>query len=368
MNRKALLIGCNYTNVPAVTLRGCIDDIVNMSNMLKSAYNYAPADITMLRDDVQNPFTLPTYNNIVYQLNQIVKDSAGCSEIWIHYSGHGLQVEEKNIKTQKIGIDDAIAPMDYQTAGFIDDNIIYNIIKNIHCRAFLIFDCCHSATVCSLPWLFQYMSGNTFTRTNINHNVINNPAIYMFSGCKDNQTSADTYDTKLKEYVGAMTESFLTSLEDNNYEGSILKIYTDAYRYLENNGYSQRPCFSSSANSPHYTLVNPHVSKPVHATIAPSSSKPTNTMANNPSRSSSTISMPNFKNINTPETKGIQSLAIIQKTNNNAIYETKDSINALAPNKTNRGPVKGSSTINSFIPNFSKGSVKPISKTINFLQ
>jgi len=227
--------------------------------MLQSAYKYAVSDITMLRDDATNPANLPTRKNILSHLNIIVSQSMYCSEIWIHYSGHGLQVTEVNRRNQIIGIDDAIAPMDYQSAGFILDTDIYAIIKNIKCRAFLIFDSCHSASVCSLPWLYQYSPPSSISRTHINNNSLKNQNIFMISGCKDNQTSADEYDTKLNEWVGAMTEGFLTSLEDNNYGGSIIKIYTDTCNYIIKHGFSQQPCFSSSSNSPNYTLVNPHV-------------------------------------------------------------------------------------------------------------
>jgi hypothetical protein len=188
-------------------------------------------------------------------MKKIVASSATCSEIWIHYSGHGLRLQVKT--GAKITLDDEIVPMDYQANGFIIDNDLFSIFKNIKCRAFLVFDSCHSASVSEMPWLFEYVSGNTFSRARINNNIVSNPNIFVFSGCKDTQTSADVYDTETRQYVGAMTISLLRSLKTNNYKGGVLKIYMDCYINLVKNGFTQRPCLSSSTDTPGYIIVAP---------------------------------------------------------------------------------------------------------------
>jgi hypothetical protein len=81
-----------------------------------------------------------------------------------------------------------VVPVDY-TAGFIVDDDIFNIIKNIKCRAMILFDSCHSGTVCDLQWSFQY--GGVCKRI-LNKAMEVPNKIFMFSGCRDPQTSADT--------------------------------------------------------------------------------------------------------------------------------------------------------------------------------
>ena len=147
-----------------------------------------------------------------------------------------------------------MVPCDYATAGFIVDDDLYAIIKRTQCRTFLLFDSCHSGTVCDLQWSFDYQYSNYFTR-NMNHsNVIANPNIFMFSGCKDEQTSADVYDSESKMYVGAFTNAFLTCLKQNKYTVQLFKMQRDICVNLANNGYTQRSIFSSSYANPTYVL------------------------------------------------------------------------------------------------------------------
>ena len=72
----------------------------------------------------------------------------------------------------------------------------------------------------------------------------------MFSGCKDNQTSADTFSVQLGKYGGAFTIAFLTCLRNANYKTSLLLLYRDICVFLSKNKYSQIPVFSSSSSNP----------------------------------------------------------------------------------------------------------------------
>ena len=81
MKKRALLIGINYFNMPDYRLSGCIDDICSMRNMLIDAYGYDKSNIIMLRDDTENRDLMPTYENIMRELNDIV--STNSDEIWI---------------------------------------------------------------------------------------------------------------------------------------------------------------------------------------------------------------------------------------------------------------------------------------------
>lgn len=254
--KRALLIGIDYKSDANARLNGCVDDVINIRNMLIDAYNYDHESITMLRDDIDDPSKLPTNQNIIQQLMSIVSDSGNMDEIWIHYSGHGSQINDfASLKHN--GIDQVIVPVDYMTTGFIPDVQLLSIISQIKCRAILVFDSCHSGTVCDLPWSFDYTSPTTYTRTKVDDVVIENPHIYMFSGCKDNQTSADTYSSILKEAVGAFTFTFIETLRHLHYDIDIMILYREVCQNLEKDGYSQRPVFSSSSMEPNYRLRRP---------------------------------------------------------------------------------------------------------------
>lgn len=244
--KKALLVGINYVNSD-IKLNGCINDIVNMETVLKTKYNYD--HITMLRDDVTDPKLLPTHNNILVALRQIMLDSKDCSEIWIHYSGHGSKVRDFN-GDEISGYDSVIVPSDYLSSGVIVDDDLYKIIQSSKCKTILLFDSCNSGTVMDLPYSYTLVTPNSYRRSLNNRYMLTNPQVYMFSGCKDNQTSADTYSLQWNQAIGAFTFAFLTCLKNANYQTSLLVLYRNVCVFLSKNGYSQLPVYSSSSSNP----------------------------------------------------------------------------------------------------------------------
>jgi hypothetical protein len=247
MIKKALTIGINYTNT-SNELYGCIEDIINMTTILTTYYGYDKENIVQLRDDSKRQELQPTAANIVSNLQKLVNESGGLNELWIHYSGHGSQIRDRNGDEQD-RLDEVIVPIDYQRAGFIPDDMIFDIIKNVKCRTILIFDSCHSGSLCDLKWSFEF-NGSGFIKTmNTNKDIVN-PFIYCFSGCKDPQTSADSFSDEYKRPMGAFTNALLFCLKQNNYDVSILKLYAEISSYLAKNNYTQKPVLSCSSVNP----------------------------------------------------------------------------------------------------------------------
>ena len=246
MKKRALLIGINYTSIPEYRLSGCIDDICYMRNILIDAYGYGKSNIIMLRDDSENPFLMPTYENIMRELNDIA--SSNSDEIWIQYSGHGTQFQ--NV-TDKSLMDNVIVPIDYYK-NYIYDYDIYKILLKIRCRAILIFDCCHSGSVGNLPSTFMMDNKNIITIHNTNN--MTNPNIYLLSGCKDNQTSSDEFNKDLYNDVGVFSNAFNECLRDSNNQIDIMTLYKNICNNLIANGYSQRPVLSCSTNMPNHVF------------------------------------------------------------------------------------------------------------------
>jgi hypothetical protein len=84
--RKALLIGINYFGQKG-QLRGCINDVKNMSEFLNKRFNYAREDMVILTDDQQNPMSQPTRANILRAMHWLVKDAEPNDSLFFHYSG-----------------------------------------------------------------------------------------------------------------------------------------------------------------------------------------------------------------------------------------------------------------------------------------
>ena len=268
----ALLIGCNYINTPKVRLNGCINDIINIKNMLIDAYDYTTSNIIMLRDD--KPNLLPTHNNIINNLTKVINESANYQEIWIHYSGHGSQiVDYDNDEIDRK--DEVIVPSDFQTKGFITDDIIFNIIKNSKCRTIIVMDSCNSGTVCDLQWSFE-KNANTLIK-NINpKNTINNSNIFMISGCKDQQKSNDIYDNESNESCGLLTSTFITCLRNSNHNISLVTLYNNICNVIIAKGFlNQLPILSCSSERPEHTFQKGIIIKTSNVTANVPTHQPT---------------------------------------------------------------------------------------------
>ena len=84
--RKALLIGINYFGQRG-QLRGCINDVKNMSAFLNENFGYHRDDMVILTDDQQNPMSQPTKQNILRAMHWLVKDARPNDSLFFHYSG-----------------------------------------------------------------------------------------------------------------------------------------------------------------------------------------------------------------------------------------------------------------------------------------
>jgi len=213
-------------------LYGCINDVNRMRSLLISN-GYLPTNITTLVDINVN--YMPTRNRIIQELKKII--STPSNELVIFYSGHGSSVKDINGDEQN-GFDSVIVPYDFYNNGFIVDDELLSIVKNIKCKCLLLFDSCNSGTVCDLPFSYSYVN-NIFSFTRNNKVNISNPNIYMISGCKDNQYSQDVYENR--QYGGAFTNAFLNQF--NSYK-PLITLYADICKSLPPN---QQPVFSSSS-------------------------------------------------------------------------------------------------------------------------
>lgn len=154
--RKALLIGINYFGQKG-ELRGCINDVQNLSAFLIERYGYRREDMVVLTDDQPNPVMQPTKANIVRAMEWLVKNAQPNDALFLHYSGHGGQTEDLD-GDEDDGYDEVIYPVDYTRAGHIvDDEIHFRVVKPLQAgvRLTAIFDSCHSGSVMDLPYLYS---------------------------------------------------------------------------------------------------------------------------------------------------------------------------------------------------------------------
>lgn len=193
--RRALLIGINdYRNV--APLRGSLNDIASMQEVLVTRWGFTPDQITVVQD------AAATRAGILAALDQLVRTAQPNDFVYIHYSGHGSQVKDLN-GDEPDGLDETIVPQDGRGAGvpdITDDELDALFARLRTKRAVIVLDSCHSGTATravdvqtrSVPQdsrldLYQH-AASTQTRAIVSGTT---PAYVLFSAAASNQEALD---------------------------------------------------------------------------------------------------------------------------------------------------------------------------------
>ncbi|KAK9441298.1 Metacaspase-1 [Metarhizium brunneum] len=283
--RKALLIGINYFGQRG-QLRGCINDVRNMTAYLAEHFGYRREDMVILTDDQQNPMSQPTKQNILRAMHWLVKDARPNDALFFHYSGHGGQTKDLD-GDEADGYDEVIYPVDFRQTGHITDDEMHRIMVRplqAGVRLTAIFDSCHSGTALDLPYIYStqgilkepnlakeagqgllgvissYSQGDLggvasnimsfFKKATSGEDAYartlatkTSPAdVIMLSGSKDDQTSADA--TIASQATGAMSWAFMTTLKKNPQQSYVQLL--NSIRDELATKYTQKPQLSCS--------------------------------------------------------------------------------------------------------------------------
>jgi hypothetical protein len=259
--RAALLVGINYRDTES-ELNGCYNDVVNVSQFLRSNLGYSSTAITVLTDgnrgSVFAASAAPTRRNILAGISALVSGLIAGDEAIFHYSGHGTLIRDTN-GDEVTGYDSCLCPVDYATppsagGGIITDDelralLINKVPKGV--RLYVILDCCHNGTGCDVRYKYEDFSTLLSARPTLRWNTQQKAFlqskysdtqgdVFMISGSRDEQTSADAYINN--QFAGALTYAFMSTLRANN-----LKTYTwssllrDLRHFMRVNKYSQIP-------------------------------------------------------------------------------------------------------------------------------
>ena len=292
--KRALCIGINYLATPESRLYGCIRDAIEMTEFLQDSLGYKNEHIVVLRDDMTD--SMPTTSRIVSELGRLQTMSLNCEEIIIHYSGHGSQIRD-NTGDETDGRDECLIPSDYNKSGIISDDMLGMILSGMRCRVIVIMDCCHSATCVDLPYLFYYDPSSSEIQRQIIQSRVGFPSnVVMISGCKDSQTSADAYFKQNSSSMGVLTNAILNVQrklsQKDEYMHRFIPLsvfYTEVYKYIKEQGFTQEVCLSTSMNVevPALAHMSFFYSPPIVLTV-----QPIVTDANAPSSTSASATTP----------------------------------------------------------------------------
>ena len=239
-HKQALVIGINYQgdDVTDNDLNGCVNDTKRLKSYLTNCCYFNEEEITVLCSPAET-----TKNAIQTQIREIVFFSYKYpnTELWFSFSGHGSGVYSD---TEEDKQSEVIFPSDYKQNGIIFDTWLKNhFVNRLHpsTKLFILMDCCHSGTNVNLP--YQYTNKEELLIRNPNVSLL--ATVVKLSGCQDQQTSVEYFDSKNKEFQGALTSCFLEKA--NEFNGTVFSLlYENVKNGLENNHFQQKPMLTFS--------------------------------------------------------------------------------------------------------------------------
>jgi hypothetical protein len=143
MSSKALLVGLNAYPNPANALRGCINDVLQMSSLLQRGFGFSDVrHVRMLTDE------RATTAAIKGRLRWLLDGTSEGDVLVFHYSGHGAQVRDRHGDELDDGLDEIICPYDLDWDDPFTDDDLYECVSGLKAGVNLtvVLDSCHSGT------------------------------------------------------------------------------------------------------------------------------------------------------------------------------------------------------------------------------
>lgn len=255
MKRKALLVGINKYPDPRNSLRGCINDILDLEHFIAVENKVYPSDqIKKLTDQDA------TKKNILLQLEWLLEGAEAGDQLLFHYSGHGAQLPCKKLTTGIVeevdGLDEIICPYNFDgtDASAIRDNefgaLFARIPKGVH--FVWISDSCHAEDLSRDPIaleehavVFRNFAGLTLAAGAQRVAAPIAPLApkslqgALLSACASHELSADAYINH--RFNGAFTHYLLKNLRKFANNMPMQKIIQLVSKDLADNEYDQRP-------------------------------------------------------------------------------------------------------------------------------
>lgn len=263
MAKRALLIGINKYKIPGADLRGCVNDVKNLSAVLKEYYGFGAADIKTLLD------LQATKKNMQAAIRALITGASKGDTLLLHYSGHGANVPDNN-GDEADGRDEILCPTDLDWKDPLTDDWLRSTFNRMKKGVSLtvIMDCCHSGTNTRAilppdapivprylpnPWdIMAEESGRKLKgkvrgelrassraarkKSDVVHADI--PEL-LITGCRSTQTSADAHIGG--SFNGALTWNLVASIKEAKGKVSYRDLHAKTIAKLKAGGFDQVP-------------------------------------------------------------------------------------------------------------------------------
>ena len=141
VSRKAVVVGINNYGVRAPKLNGCVNDALQMGEVLRRYFGFENANIRVLTDE------RATQQAILERLEWLVADAREGDDLVFHFSGHGSQVADRD-GDELDQLDEIICPYDMDWDNPFSDDLFGRYFDRLSPQVNLtvVLDCCHSGT------------------------------------------------------------------------------------------------------------------------------------------------------------------------------------------------------------------------------
>lgn len=238
---RALLVGINYRST-ANELKGCLQDVQLIRDMLISKYKYSPSNITVLTDDTP---IKPTRDNIIRSLTDLCSYSG---QTYFHYSGHGIVNSNGGGGTTRQV--EMICPLDFATNGMIYDYQFRNIVSTVGEDSNLsgTVDSCHSENLFNLAHNFEIDNNGHTVLTQVGAIPETKGNVTVLSATRTSQSDLDKVINGRDD--GALTAALIKILDGSPISCHDLLVRVNQFYINQENNSSQNPCLSFGKYKP----------------------------------------------------------------------------------------------------------------------
>jgi uncharacterized caspase-like protein len=263
MAKRAFLVGINRYQIPGADLRGCVNDVKDLSAALIEFHGFKKGDITVVTDLAATKKTMQA------GIKALIRDSKKGDVALIHYSGHGSNVPDDN-NDEADGRDEILCPTDLDWDDPLRDDWLRTALDGVKAGVNLtvIMDCCHSGTntraivppdapvkerYLPSPLVLKAVESGRGAPRKVSSGLQSSrrgsrkareivkaelPEV-LITGCRDTQTSADAFINM--RYNGALTFALVEAIRKSKGRLTYRQLHDKAAATLKTRKFDQLP-------------------------------------------------------------------------------------------------------------------------------
>jgi hypothetical protein len=263
MTKRALLIGINKYQIAGADLRGCVNDVQDLSAALTEFHGFKKRDITTLLDGAATKKAMET------GIRSLLRNAKKGDVVVLHYSGHGSNVPDDG-SDEADGRDETLCPTDLDWDDPLRDDWLRTEFDRLKegVSFTVIMDCCHSGTntrailppdapikerYLPSPWGLKATESRRSLPRKVSSELRRSPraarkardivsadlAEVLITGCRDTQTSADAFING--RYNGALTFSLVDAIRKSSGRLTYNELHDRAASTLKARDFEQVP-------------------------------------------------------------------------------------------------------------------------------